>query len=97
MGFIIGIITLLPSILQLILQINELFKGLPGTTVKKQLIMDSLSIAGANSKTVDTVSKIVDKSVTTLKAAGWDSDSAVPLSFPSSIIEQAIIHIEPKE
>lgn len=82
MGFIIGIITLLPSILQLILQINELFKGLPGSgqqgPVKKQLIMDTLSIAGANSKTADTVSKVVDKSVTTLKTVGWDSDTAVP-------------------
>lgn len=69
MGFLITLVTLLPTILQFILQIEAAFKNLPVPPgikmgdVKKQILMDTVTTATTDKKTIAAVSKITDNTV----------------------------------
>jgi hypothetical protein len=77
MGFLISLITLLPQILQFILQIEAAFKTVPAPTagvkmgaVKKQILMDAVAVGTSDSKVTSAVSTITDSVVGTLNTAG---------------------------
>jgi hypothetical protein len=75
------VIQLIPSILQLIVQIEQVFKPVqaanPGVklgTTKKQLVLDSLSSVEVNDKVTNAISTFTDKAVKTLNVAGFSTN-----------------------